>query len=53
MSAGAILQAPKRSSYDVVIVGGAIMGSSIAWFPESVSDDDCAPVAAPIDGAAW
>ncbi len=23
---------PKRSSYDVVIVGGAIMGSSVAWF---------------------
>ena len=24
--------APRRSSYDVVIVGGAIMGSSVAWF---------------------
>lgn len=23
---------PKRSSYDVVIVGGAVMGSSVAWF---------------------
>ena len=23
---------PRRSSYDVVIVGGAIMGSSVAWF---------------------
>ena len=26
------LQAPKHSSYDVVIVGGAIYGSSVAWF---------------------
>jgi len=29
-------QAPKHASYDVVIVGGAIMGSSAAWF---LSDD--------------
>lgn len=29
-------QAPKQSSYDVVIVGGAIFGSSAAWF---LSDD--------------
>ncbi|MEO0547489.1 MAG: FAD-binding oxidoreductase [Pseudomonadota bacterium] len=26
------LQAPKHRTYDVVIVGGAIMGSSAAWF---------------------
>ncbi|MEL6735032.1 MAG: FAD-binding oxidoreductase [Pseudomonadota bacterium] len=26
------LQAPKHGTYDVVIVGGAIMGSSAAWF---------------------
>ena len=29
-------QAPNQSSYDVVIVGGAIFGSSAAWF---LSDD--------------
>jgi len=29
-------EAPKQSSYDVVIVGGAIMGASAAWF---LSDD--------------
>ena len=29
-------KAPKKSNYDVVIVGGAIMGSSAAWF---LSDD--------------
>ena len=26
------LQTPKQSNYDVVIVGGAIFGSSVAWF---------------------
>ncbi len=31
-----ILQAPAKPTYDVVIVGGAIMGSSAAWF---LSDD--------------
>lgn len=29
-------QAPKNSNYDIVIVGGAIMGASAAWF---LSDD--------------
>ena len=32
--------APKRSSYDVVIVGGAVMGSSVAWFLSCNDDFD-------------
>lgn len=32
--------APKKSSYDVVIVGGAIMGSSAAWFLTDTPDFD-------------
>ncbi len=31
---------PSRSSYDVVIVGGAIMGSSAAWFLSGDPDFD-------------
>ena len=32
MSGFPIVSEPRRSSYDVVIVGGAIIGSSVAWF---------------------
>ena len=33
-------EAPKRASYDVVIVGGAMYGSSIAWFLSDHPDFD-------------
>ncbi len=32
-----VMSTPKHTSYDVVIIGGAIMGSSAAWF---LSDND-------------
>ena len=32
------LQAPKANSYDVVIVGGAMLGSSVAWFTATNPD---------------
>lgn len=34
------LQAPKANSYDVVIVGGAMLGSSVAWFTATNPDFD-------------
>jgi len=33
-------ETPRRTSYDVVIVGGAIYGSSVAWFLSSNPDFD-------------
>jgi len=33
-----ISSTPKRESYDVVIVGGAVVGSSVAWFLSSNPD---------------
>lgn len=32
MSSGSLSAKPKNSAYDVVIIGGAVMGSSTAWF---------------------
>ncbi len=40
MSTAAFDTTPSRKSYDVVIVGGAIMGSSTAWFLASNPDFD-------------
>ena len=37
MALGNMQAAPKKSSYDIIIVGGAIMGSSTAWF---LADND-------------
>jgi glycine/D-amino acid oxidase-like deaminating enzyme len=36
----ATLEAPKHSGYDVIIVGGAMYGSSIAWFLSDNPDFD-------------
>ena len=40
MSVPGFVEAPSRKTYDVVIVGGAIMGSSTAWFLTDNPDFD-------------
>ena len=34
------MQTPKANSYDVVIVGGAMLGASVAWFTATNPDFD-------------
>ncbi|MFT5607588.1 MAG: glycine/D-amino acid oxidase-like deaminating enzyme [Parvicella sp.] len=40
LSSRNLSSAPKQSSYDVIIVGGAMFGSSVAWFLSDNSDFD-------------
>ena len=40
MALAPIVEKPRRSSYDVIIVGGAMMGASTAWFLSDNPDFD-------------
>ncbi|MBT7613785.1 MAG: FAD-dependent oxidoreductase, partial [Rhodospirillaceae bacterium] len=40
MNQSSISAVPRTSSYDVVIVGGAMLGSSVAWFLTDNPDFD-------------
>jgi len=40
MSASTVVGTPKQKKYDVVIVGGAMLGSSVAWFLADNPDFD-------------
>ena len=46
-----IVPEPLRSSYDVVIIGGAVMGSSVAWFLSANPDFDGSVLVVERDGS--
>ena len=46
-----IVPEPLRSSYDVVVIGGAVMGSSVAWFLSANPDFDGSVLVVERDGS--